>query len=111
MSADFLVHSSRREHGSNTLVEALSCGAIPVVSNIPSLVALTKPIECAIVFNVGDEAALASQVLAFELQDLDSLSRQVIGAFDSELSYAALATKFELTFERISGGNNAGSQR
>src|SRR3990172_579743 len=35
-SADFFIQASLEEYGGNSLVEAMACGAIPVVTNIPS---------------------------------------------------------------------------
>jgi len=109
-AADFFVHSSRREHGSNVLIEALSCGAIPVVSNIPSLKALTESIDSAVLFDVGDAGALTNGVLKFCLDDIDSLSEQVTTSFDAHLSYPALAAKYADTFERTASGRRAGMQ-
>lgn len=103
-AADFFVHTSRREYGSNVLVEALSCGAIPVVSNIPSLNALAARIEPAVLFEVGDHATLARQVLEIPLDDLEEKSRQVESAFNTYLSYPVLARQYSETFERITEG-------
>ena len=109
-AADFFVHSSRREHGSNVLIEALSCGAIPVVSNIPSLNALTESIDSAVLFDVGDADALTNGVLKFRLDDIGRLSEQVTSSFDAHLSYPALAARYTDTFERTIGGRRAGTQ-
>ena len=109
-AADFFVHTSRREHGSNVLVEALSCGAIPVVSNIPSLSAMAARVEPAVLFEVGDHDSLARQVLKIPLEDIDELSRQVESAFNMYLSYPVLASKYDATFERITGRKIEGSQ-
>ena len=100
-AADFFVHSSRREWGSNSLVEAMSCGAIPVVSDIPSLRALTEHVEPAILFEVGDVDSLARQVLELQIDDLDILSQQVKSAFDAHLSYRALAVEYSVVFESL----------
>ena len=109
-AADFFVHTSRREHGSNVLVEALSCGAIPVVSNIPSLSAMTARVEPAIRFEVGDYDTLARQVLEIPLDNIDERSRQVESAFNTYLSYPVLARKYDATFERITDRKIEGSQ-
>ena len=109
-AADFFVHSSRREWGSNSLVEALSCGAIPVVSDIPSLRALTEAIEPAILFQVGDAEGLARQVLELQIDDLDRLSNKVKSAFDAHLSYPVLADKYSTVFESLVSEHTSGSQ-
>jgi len=109
-AADFFVHSSRREWGSNSLVEALSCGAIPVVSDIPSLRALTEAIEPAIRFQVGDAEGLARQVLKLQIDGLDRLSKQVKSTFDAHLSYPVLAARYSTVFESLVSGHTSGSQ-
>lgn len=100
-AADFFVHSSHREHGSNVLVEALSCGAIPVVSEIPSLRALTEHIGPSLTFPVGDAAALARGMLEFQLPDIDGLAEQVRSAFNAHLSYRALAVQYSAVFDSL----------
>jgi len=110
-AADFFVHSSRREYGSNALVEAMSCGAIPVVSDIPSLRALTEHIGPAVLFPAGDAAALARGLLNSRPQDMDRLTQKVKSAFNEHLSYRALAAKYSDVFKKlvdrqISGGRS-----
>jgi len=93
-AADFFVHSSLREWGSNSLVEAMSCGAIPVVSDIPSLRTLTEHVDPAVLFAVGDYKSLARQVLDIPLDDIGRLSRRVQSTFVDQLSYPVLASGF-----------------
>ena len=109
-AADFFVHSSRREWGSNSLVEAMSCGAIPVVSDIPSLRALTEHVAPAILFDVGDADGLARQVLELEKHELGGLSKQVKSAFNAHLSYPALAARYSAVFERLASAQMPGSK-
>jgi len=109
-AADFFVHSSHREWGSNSLVEAMSCGAIPVVSDIPSLRALTEQVEPAILFDVGDADGLARQVLELEKHELGGLSHQVKSAFNAHLSYPALAASYSAVFERLASAQMPSSK-
>lgn len=109
-AADFFVHSSRREWGSNSLVEALSCGAIPVVSDIPSLRALTENVAPAIRFDVGDVNGLAQQVLKLQLDDLGDLSDQVKSAFHAYLSYPVIAAGYSGVFEAVVNACTGGSR-
>ena len=107
-AADFFVHTSTREHGSNSLVEALSCGAIPAVSKLPSLRMLTQPIGSAIHFEVGDSRALAAGILAIDPAEYDSLSDSVESGFVRDLSYPVLASTYQDVFSRIARAKTAG---
>jgi len=100
-AADFFVHTSHREWGSNALVESISCGAIPVVTNIPSLRALTRNIEPAVLFPVGDFDSLAEQLVNIPLDAIDRLSGQVRSAFAKNLSYPAMAKSYSPVFEGL----------
>ncbi len=108
-AADFFVHSSRREYGSNVVVEAMSCGAIPVVSDISSLRALTDPVEPAVSFPVGDATVLARRVLSFKPGDIVRRSEQVRSAFKEHLSYQTLAARYSAVFDEVAGRQRAGS--
>ena len=100
-AADFFVQSSVREYGSNSLIEALSCGAIPVVSEIPSFKALTAKLPAAIHFPVGDARSMAYQLIDFDLKNLRELRTEIKASFDTKLSYPALATVYNVMFKEL----------
>jgi glycosyltransferase involved in cell wall biosynthesis len=94
-SADVLLQSSRREWSGLALLEALACGCLPVVSDIPSFRTLTDNGRYGRLFPPGDHSALAHQLLT-----LDADTRLVLGAaaqayFQRELSFAALARRLD----------------
>ena len=94
-SADFLIQTSLREYSSYSVLEAMSCGVIPVVTEIPSFRAMTGDGSCGILFPVGDHSALAERTLACDLQNVPALSRQVRDHFVEFLSYEAIARIYE----------------
>lgn len=109
-AANFFVHTSHREWGSNALVEALSCGAIPVVTDLPSLRALCRDIPAAIVFPTGDSDSLAEQTVRIPIGSIDGLSADVKSAYDEHLSYAALAARYATVFEGLVEGRQMGAK-
>lgn len=100
-AADFFVQSSLREFGGNSLVEAMSCGAIPVVTDIPSFRALTDEGRLARLFAPGDAAAMAQAITTLAEADRPALAARIRGYFDEQLSYPALARLYESAFTRI----------
>lgn len=93
-AADFFVQASSREIGGNSLIEAMSCGAIPLVTDIPSFRRLTAPVDAARLFVPQDSDDLAAKILAFDGADLEELRQQVRRHFEESLSYPAIARAY-----------------
>jgi len=106
-AADFFVHTSHREWGSNVLVEAMACGAIPATTNIPSLCALTRTLDCAMSFGPGDDESLAAQLLAFPLAGIERASAAVKSEFRERLSYRAIARAYTAALGDLVSGRNS----
>lgn len=100
-AADFFVQSSISEVGGNSLVEAMSCGAIPVVTDIPAFRALTDEGRVARLFPPGDAEAMARAFTTLTEQDRSSLASRVRTHFVERLSYPALARIYDDTFSAI----------
>jgi glycosyltransferase involved in cell wall biosynthesis len=98
-AADCFVQSSLREFGGNSLVEALSCGAIPLVTDIPSFRTLTNNIGPAKLFACGDAIAMAAALDEIDMTRLEQLSARVRVSFNRYLSYSALAKGYLVVFE------------
>lgn len=94
-AADLLLQSSRREWSSLTVMEALACGCLPVLSNIPAFRALTDEGRVGALFPVSRPELLARAALA-----LDPLERRIqaplgMRRFEQALSFEALAERIE----------------
>jgi glycosyltransferase involved in cell wall biosynthesis len=94
-SADFIIQSSRREVAGYSVVEAMACGVVPVVTDIPSFRAMTENGSYGVLFPAGNHELLADRVLALGQDALEALSRQVRAQFVRSLSYDAMAQVYE----------------
>jgi glycosyltransferase involved in cell wall biosynthesis len=98
-SSDFLLLSSVREGGTTyAVVEAMACGVIPVLTDIPSFRAMTDNGKHGLLFPFGDAAAMAARVLAFDRYQIGEKSQEVRDFFARSLSYDTIATTYEAAF-------------
>jgi glycosyltransferase involved in cell wall biosynthesis len=97
-SADFLLQASLREWSGLAVIEAMSCGCIPIVSDIPSFRMLTADGTVGKLFAVGDSADLASAALSISIADRARLSQAARLHVAQELSFAAMAAKISAVY-------------
>jgi glycosyltransferase involved in cell wall biosynthesis len=102
-SADFLLQASVREHSGCAVLDAMACGAIPVLSDIPSFRVITAHGAAGVLFPVGDDAVLARQVLAMGPEEIATRRAAVRARFDAVLSFPALARQLEREYGRVLG--------
>jgi glycosyltransferase involved in cell wall biosynthesis len=94
-SADFLLQASRREFSGCAILEAMACGAIPVVTDIPPFRLMTENGRYGILFPAGNSDALAAGVLSLGREAISRQSQAVREKFLLDLSFPALAKKIE----------------
>lgn len=97
-SSDFLIQTSLQEPSSYSVLEAMSCGVIPIVTDIPSFRAMTDGGRAGILFPVGDHHRMAERTLAIDLANIGTLSLQVRAFFERALSYDTIARIYEATY-------------
>jgi glycosyltransferase involved in cell wall biosynthesis len=91
--ADLFVLGSHREVASFALIEALSFGVIPVVSDIPPFRALTDDGRIGALFRPGDPQAFARSIERMANMDLSSRRKIVREHFERELSWSAIGAR------------------
>lgn len=104
-SADFLLQASVREWSGLAVLEAMSCGCIPVVSCIPAFQAMTDDGSWGRLFDISDDAGLAGAVLALNAKDAVNLSERVRRHFQAELSFDAMAAGLETLYSEAAGSS------
>lgn len=98
-AADLFVSGSRAESCGYALLEALACGATPVVTDIPSFRALTAGGRVGRLWPCGDAARLADALTAAARAPHD---RQAVRAhFDGTLSLEALGRQWTHAYAQL----------
>ncbi len=92
-SAEFIISGSHYEGSGVAVTEAMSCGCIPVVTDIPSFRAMTGRGKCGFLYKPGDHGQLLELLIAAKGMDLDAERAKVLTQFKNELSFAAIAEK------------------
>lgn len=93
-AADYFVAASYYEGSGIALCEAMACGCIPIVSNIPSFATMTSQGRYGLLFETGNESDLFEKLLAIQQQDAESMSSSVVQHFQQHLSLEAIGKRF-----------------
>jgi glycosyltransferase involved in cell wall biosynthesis len=94
-SADFIVSGSWYEGSGAAVCEAMSCGCIPIVTNIFSFSMMTGNGRCGLLYEAGDSQALLSALEQAAGMDLPEERRKALEQFRSALSFEAIAGKIQ----------------
>ena len=97
-SADFLLQASLREWSGLAVLEAMSCGCIPILSNIPAFATMTSGGQFGRLFEPGDSEGLARAALAISVQERTDLSAKIRLHFEESLSFRVLARDVERVY-------------
>lgn len=92
-AADFFILGSHRESCGFALLEALACGAAPIVSDIPAFRAITANGAIGALCNPGDPHAFARALVALAAGSGETLRAKAIDHFNSELSFPVVGKK------------------
>jgi glycosyltransferase involved in cell wall biosynthesis len=87
-AADIYVSGSHREGSGYALIEAMACGAVPVVTDIPSFRAIAG--DCGCRWSPGDAKGCAEALLRAAREDLAANRVRVRTRFERALSWDAL---------------------
>ncbi len=92
-SADFYVSASHYEGSGTALCEAMSCGGIPVVSDIPSFRTISGNIG--LFFEPGNENSLLSALQETVHLKIEEKRNNTLDRFKTDLSFEAISSKFQ----------------
>jgi glycosyltransferase involved in cell wall biosynthesis len=100
-SADLFVQGSYREGSGIALLDALACGVVPVVTDIPSFRTITQNGAVGSLWPPGDAQAFAQallRTLAHPLASQSALARQL---FESHWSFDVIAQRLLAIYRRV----------
>ncbi len=92
-STDFIISGSHYEGSGTVICEAMSCGCIPVVTDIASFRSITANGNCGFLYNPGDENALVFTLRQIMKIDVQVKRNDVLEHFKQELSFDAISRK------------------
>ena len=95
-SADFIISGSHYEGSGVAVCEAMSCGCIPVLTDIKSFRKITGRGKCGFLYQVGNEKELLSILTQTSQLDLQKEKSKVLQQFREELSFDAIARGIHL---------------
>lgn len=100
-AADFFMLGSHRESCGFALLEALACGATPIVSDIPAFRAITVDGAVGALCKPGDANAFAGALLALAGTNSEILRAKAIDHFNSELSFPIVGKKLLAAYRSL----------
>ncbi|MGB3058586.1 MAG: glycosyltransferase, partial [Anaerolineae bacterium] len=89
-SADFFVQGSHHESTGYALLDALACGVVPIVTDIPSFRVLTNNGALGALWPPDDSRALAAALVSCAQRPLEPPRAAVTDFFDAHLSIPAV---------------------
>lgn len=91
-SVDFIISSSHYEAGGVSVCEGMSCGCIPILSNIPSFISMTGG-ECGIVYEAGNIQSLLEALYISSWMNIPEEKEKTLRRYERALSFQAVATR------------------
>ncbi len=100
-AGDFLVQASHTEGSGYSVIEALACGAVPVVTDIPSLRRITGHGSAGALFPPGDATALARALIGLTQRDRAALRHAARAHFEQHLSFESVGRDLREAYEAV----------
>jgi len=100
-SADFIISGSHYEGSGVAVAEAMSCGCIPILTNIFSFRKMTGPAKCGLLYEAGNDQELFETLLKTMEFDIAKEREKTLQQFHEELSFEAISRKINEVIESI----------
>jgi glycosyltransferase involved in cell wall biosynthesis len=95
-SADFIISGSHYEGSGTAVCEAMSCGCVPVVTDIFSFRMMTNNGNIGLLYEAGNVTALVAVLKQTRQLDMHDQKRRGLAYFRSTLSFEAIAGKIQV---------------
>lgn len=100
-AADFFISGSHYEGSGIAACEAMSCGCIPILTNIISFRKMTGPGKCGLLYQPGNTDELLFVLLKTGEMSIGDEKENTLTQFRTELSFEALAKKIKPVINSI----------
>ena len=100
-AADFYISGSHREGSGFALLEAMACGCIPVVTNIPSFRKITDNGKYGFLYEPGNAHALSATLQTLNKINRKKVSEDIIQYFVETLSFKSIADRLSSVCEKL----------
>jgi glycosyltransferase involved in cell wall biosynthesis len=94
-SADYILSASYYEGSGTAICEAMSCGCIPIVTDIFSFRMITNNGNCGLLYKAGNEGALLLALKQTVQLDVKQTRDKCLAYFSTNLSFDAITAKIE----------------
>lgn len=94
-SADIFISASHYEGSGTALVEAMSCGCVPLVTDIDAFRMITDNGSCGFLYEAGNEEMLLQTLQQIHKTDLQAKRKQSMDYYNTTLSFKAIAGRFK----------------
>ncbi|HEX3867986.1 MAG TPA: glycosyltransferase family 4 protein [Gemmatimonadaceae bacterium] len=98
-AADLYVQSSRSEGSGFSLIEAMSCGTVPVTADIPPARRIAG--DAGALTPVGDAHAMARAIVTLARGDREALRRGARARFESALAFDVIGRQLRDAYETL----------
>lgn len=102
-AADFYLSASHKEGSGYALLEAMACGCIPIVTDIPSYRKITGDGQLGLLYEKGNADNLLKALLKAEQIDRAKLSDKIVTHFNTNLSFKAIAEDIYQVCHQLTG--------
>jgi len=94
-SSDFIISSSHYEGSGIAVCEAMSCGCVPIVTDIFSFRRMTGPNKCGLLYEAGNADDLFSVLLRAAEMNIETEREKTLKQFRQQLSFEAITEKIQ----------------
>jgi glycosyltransferase involved in cell wall biosynthesis len=101
-AADFFISGSHYEGSGIAACEAMSCGCIPILTNIISFRRMTGSGKCGLLYEAGNAEQLFSALIHTNEMNLKIEKEKTLKQFYDELSFVALVKKITKVIDSLS---------
>ncbi len=100
-SADIILSGSHYEGSGTAVCEAMSCGCMPIVTDIDSFRMITDNGRCGLLYEAGNAQALLDALNQIDQMDIAEKQRASLKYFQTNLSFEAIASRIQEIAESL----------